>query len=654
MKGKTILASMVTLTFLCGFVFATIVGLALSVREIALVPALAIGIGATVVWSFLVWLVSPWIMDLVQRWVYSARPMTIEELGQYRPAVASFVSQVCQKHRINLPRLKFIDDMTPQAYCYGSYANNARLVTTRGLMHYLDDEELKAVYAHELGHIVHRDFIVMTIAATLLSILWNIYVVARNIRGKNNSRPAYPIALAALVFWWISQYMLLLLSRTREYQADEFAGAETGNPNALSMALIKIAYGLTKLEPTPFSQKFLGGTRALGVSDFKSASSTGFAYQAMNKDGTGMPQPAYAGAGAQAVPYPGAGGAAGAMQASVTLDGVRRIEKVMLFDLYNPWGTVSELGSTHPLTGKRIRALGDQASALGQRPLLSFDRVDASGQALDMTRLYSTFFFEIVVYFAPHILGAVFALLSLGSLVVAQPVLAGAFGGLIVFGVGLGMTIKGFYRFPSLGEPPYLSVIDLMSDPYASPLKGRPVVLEGTVIGRAAAGGKLTEDVMIEDRQGGLMMINYESPLGGLGNWWFAVRRVGKLMQQQVRVLGWFRRGVSQLVDLKAMNTQSGEVVKSWTGFWGKFGGIVVLLIGLGIGAFGALAAASEAASATPARATAAPAATAPAARTQPTSAPAATTQPAPAAPKPAPAVPAARPKPTAPTQKSK
>jgi len=516
MRGKTILASMVTLTFLCGFVFATMTGLAISMREIDILPAIGLGIGATIVWSFLVWLISPFVMDLVQRWVYSARPMAIEELGQYRPAVASFVAQVCQKHNIKLPRLKFIDDMTPQAYCYGSYANNARLVTTRGLMHYLDDEELKAVYAHELGHIVHRDFIVMTIAATLLNILWNIYVIARNIRGKNNSRPAYPIALVALVFWWISQYMLLFLSRTREYQADAFAGAETGNPNALSMALIKIAYGLTKLEPTPFSQKFLGGTRALGISDFKSASGAGYAYQAMNHGPPGPPVPAYAGAvaGAQAAPYP----AAGAAEVSVTLDGVRRIEKVMLFDLYNPWGTVSELGSTHPLTGKRIRALGDQAAAYNQRPLLSFERVDASGRDLDMTRMYSTFLFEVVVYFAPHILGAVFAVLSLGSLVIQQPVLAGAFGGLIIFGIGLGMTIKGFYRFPSLGEPPYLSVIDLMSDPYASPLKGRPVMLEGTVIGRAAAGGKLTEDVMIEDRQGGLMMINYESPLGGRRN----------------------------------------------------------------------------------------------------------------------------------------
>ena len=516
MKGKTVLASMVTLTFLCGFVFTTIVGLALSTREIELVPALLIGIGATLVWSFLVWLISPFIMDLVQRWLYSARPMTMDELGQYRPAVANFIVHVCQKHRVKLPRLKFIDDMTPQAYCYGSHANNARLVTTRGLMHYLDDEELKAVYAHELGHIVHRDFIVMTVAATLLNVLWNIYIVARNIKGKNNSRPGYPIAIVALAFWWMAQYMLLFLSRTREYYADEFSGAETGNPNALSMALVKIAYGLTKQEPTPFSQKLLGGTRALGVSDYKTASGAGYAYQAANRQAPpGGYQPAYAGAGgnAGAAAYP----QAGTFEAPVTLDGVRRIEKVMLFDLYNPWGTVSELGSTHPLTGKRIRALGEQSHALGQRPLLSFDRVDAQGQALDMGRLYSTFMFEVVIYFAPHILGTVFFLLSMGSLALSMPMLAGGFGGGIVFGIGLGMTIKGLYRYPALGEPPYLSVLELMSDPYASPLKGRPVMLDGTVIGRAAAGGKLSEDVMIEDRQGGLMMINYESPVRGSG-----------------------------------------------------------------------------------------------------------------------------------------
>jgi Zn-dependent protease with chaperone function len=597
MRQKTLLASLVTLTFMCGFVFATLAGVFIASQQVSLVLGLLLGVAATVLWSLIMWLVSPWIMDLMQSWIYSARGYSIEALRQERPKVAEFIVSVCQRHRIKVPRLKLIDDGTPQAYCYGSTANSARLVTTRGLVDTLDDEELKAVYGHELGHIVHRDFIVMTIAATLLSVLWTIYVVARNIRGKNNSRPAYPIALAALIFYWISQYLLLYLSRTREYYADAFSGEETGNPNALSLALIKIAYGLTLIEQTPLRQKLMGGTRALGIADARASSGVGLAYRSVAA-GEAEPtphvapgQPAYAGAygaaNAAANPY----AVRHAPATSVTLEGVRRIEKVMLFDLYNPWAKVAELSATHPLTGKRIHAMGTQAMSLGQRPLLSFEQTDAQGQALDKRRLYGTFMFELTIYFLPHILGVAFAAPAIASFAFSNNVLGGLFAGLIVAGIGLGMTIKGFYKFPSLRNPAQTTVLDLMSDPYASPLKGRPVVLDGTVTGRADAGNKIGEDFTLLDVSGGLMMINYESPFGKLGNYWFALRRVGKLMNQRVRVLGWFRRSISQQVDLKNLHTAEGQQVASYTAFWGKAGGIFVLLLGVLLAVIGAAAA---------------------------------------------------------------
>jgi hypothetical protein len=117
--------------------------------------------------------------------------------------------------------------------------------------------------------------------------------------------------------------------------------------------------------------------------------------------------------------------------------------------------------------------------------------------------------------------------------------------------------------------------------------------------------------------------------------------------------VGWFRRGVSQQVDLKSMQTQTGEQVSSWTAFWGKCGGILVLLVGLVIGGVGAVAAMSETTTASPAKtpAAAAPAVTAQA-TPRPTVAPAAAPVPtvttAPKAP-----APAARPKaPAAPALK--
>jgi len=583
MGQKTFLASLVTLMFMGSFVFATLAGAAIASSEVSLGIGLVIGVVATALWSLITWLVSPWLMDLMQRWVYTARAYSIEKLRQERPVVADFVVSVCQRNNVRVPRMKLIEDGTPQAYCYGSYANNARLVTTRGLMSVLDDEELKAVYAHELGHIVHRDFIVMTIAATLLSMLWTIYIVARNIRGKNNSRPAYPIALVALAFYWISQYMLLFLSRTREYYADQFAGEQTTNPNALSMALIKIAYGLTQIEQTPWRQRLLGGTRALGISDSRGSSGVGLAYRsitAQSATANGYASPATASGYVGPAP-------------AVTWEGVQRMEKVMLFDLFNPWAKVAELMATHPLTGKRIQAMCAQAMVLGQRPLLTFAQTDAQGQPLDKGRLYGTFLFELTVYFLPHILGVIVTIPAVLSFAFANNVLGGFFTGLIVAALGVGMMIKGFYSFPAIGQPAPITVLELMSDPYASPLKGRPVIVDGTVVGRADAGNKIGEDFTLCDDAGGLMMINYESPLGKLGNFWFAWRTVGKLMNQRARVVGWFRRSISQQIDLRQLNTADGQQIQSYTGFWGKAAGVFVLLLGIALAILGAAAAAS-------------------------------------------------------------
>ncbi len=585
MRSKAITASVFTLSVISGFVFILLTPILFAVTQamegvgVALVLALAIGL--TIAINGLMWLISPWLMDLTNRWFYRCRDMPIEELAQYRPAVAQFIYATCQRHGVKVPALKLIDDMNPTAYCYGSTADRSRMVLTRGLLHYLNDDELSAVCAHELGHIVHRDFIVMTLASTLVQILWQIYVVAKSIRPKGNDskgigEAAAIIALVAYVFWWVSQYMLLYLSRVREYYADEFAGAETRNPNALSMALVKVAYGLARQPTTEFSRKLMGGTRALGVADPGSARSTGFAYAAAHQGGHAM-----------------AGALAGHETPDVqaTADGIARIEKVCLFDLHNPWAGVLELGSTHPLTGKRIKVLCEQSASFSIQTLFQFQPIDAYGRPLDHARLRGNFAFEVMVWFAPHV-GAAAALVAgtVGAIIGSGMLAAAGFSG-VILAIGLGMTFRGFWRFPSLGQPAMVSVLELMMDPYASPLRGRPVAVQGTLIGRADAGSYISEDMMMEDPQGGLMTLNYEHWLPLFGNAWFGWKTVSRLVGQPFQATGWFRRGVGQQIDLDELRTQ-GEGVSSYTAFWGRAGGVVVSLLGLVIMA-GALLAAS-------------------------------------------------------------
>jgi Zn-dependent protease with chaperone function len=571
MRSKAIFASFATISMMSFFVLILIAPFMMAAFSDSGGFGAFLGFGLavmfTVVVNAIIWFVSPWIMDLTNKWFYRCRDMPLEELGQYRPAVAQFVYNTCQKHGIKVPDLKLIDDMNPTAYCYGSTANRARLVVTRGLLHYLDDEELKAVYAHELGHIIHRDFIVMTIASVLLQILWQIYVAAKNMKGNNKGKDAaLAIAVVAYVFWWISQYALLYLSRVREYYADEFAGQETMNPNALSMALVKVAYGIARQPSSEFSKKLMGGTRAMGIADPRSSGNTGHAYAAANGAGRQM---AASIAGEQVGEMP------------VNYEGIAKIEKVFLFDLFNPWASVLELGSTHPVTGKRIKVLCEQATQMRQQPLFRFDPIDAYGRQLDRARLYGNFAVEVAIWFAPQILGLLMVFIGIVGIIAGSPVLTAAGFGGFVLGFGLGMALRGFYAFPPIGQPQMTTVIELMMDPYASPLRGRQVLLQGQLIGRADAGSKFDEDSMMEDQAGGLMMLNYEHWLPFFGNPWFGYKTVKNLIGQPVQARGWFRRGVSQQVDLDEMVTSSGEKISSYTAFWGRLGGVVVALIGL-------------------------------------------------------------------------
>ncbi|GAH36118.1 unnamed protein product, partial [marine sediment metagenome] len=55
-----------------------------------------------------------------------------------------------------------IDDGNPNAFTFGHHKNNARVVITSGILQHLNKKEQASVVAHEMGHVVHSDFIIMT------------------------------------------------------------------------------------------------------------------------------------------------------------------------------------------------------------------------------------------------------------------------------------------------------------------------------------------------------------------------------------------------------------------------------------------------------------------------------------------------------------
>ena len=147
MKAQLMFASLFTMGVLTGFV-ATVVLLAMYWG--GMINAVGL-IALTVLFNVAAWLLSPWIQDLILRWFYGAEVVEWWDFQQRWPRLAKDIEASCAKHRVPISKMRIIDDGNPTAYCFGSGPWNSRLVATRGLFHYLDEDEVTAVYFHELG-----------------------------------------------------------------------------------------------------------------------------------------------------------------------------------------------------------------------------------------------------------------------------------------------------------------------------------------------------------------------------------------------------------------------------------------------------------------------------------------------------------------------
>jgi len=522
-------ASLVTLGILSGFVFTI---LASASYLLGGIDAYFL-IGVTIVFSFVMWLIGPVITDIMMRIFYKIKFYSSEEVSTLYPEMASFLKIICQRNNVKVPRIGIIDDDNPTAFTYGSLPSNARLVFTKGIFTYLDKEETEAVLAHEVGHIVHYDFVIMTIASTLLQILYELYVIFTKTKkvkkGKKENKLAY-IGLLSYIFYFIGSYVILYLSRVREYYADEFAAKNISDPNKLSTALIKIAYGIVAEEDDKKSVRLMESTRALGILDIKSAKGLGLALKSSDTNET--------------------------------------INKTMAFDFVSPWALVLELGSTHPLTGKRIERLGELAKSVGKENLFDI-RAAINNMTIDREKLYHGFYLGVLIFFLPH-----FAILFGFSIILLTQ---GPFGIVFIF-LGLALIMKAQYMFPNkVAEK--TTIREQMADIYNSPIRGKRILLDGKIVGRGQAGAVLSEDLMFQDN-GGLVFLDYNSKLGKLGDFFFALTKINKLIGQQVIAQGWFFRGIGQKVSLSYLELEN-KKIKSHPKLWVIIAGVVLIFLGI-------------------------------------------------------------------------
>ena len=127
-------------------------------------------------------------------------------------------------------------------FAMGRSKKSAVVCATTGLMNTLEPHELEGVMAHELSHIKNRDVLIMTMAgffASVASIIAQFGLFFGG--GDDDDNPSFLVVLlVSWVVYIVSFFLMLALSRYREFTADRGAAIITGRPSALASALMKI------------------------------------------------------------------------------------------------------------------------------------------------------------------------------------------------------------------------------------------------------------------------------------------------------------------------------------------------------------------------------------------------------------------------------
>ncbi len=317
--------AMATSIFLSAFIFGAFVFVIVYFLQLDVFTGLFVALGGSALFILFQYAVGPVIVAATTRLHY-LKP------GD-NPWLEATVKELADKSSIPMPKLATVPNNTPNAFTFGRTTSGATLAVHEGLLQQLNEGEIKGVIAHELGHIKHKDYIVMTVLSTLPLIAYmiaqaSLYAGAFSGGRRNNkdNSGAALIIIGAISFavYIITFLIVMRLSRLREHFADAYSAYVTGSPRELESALAKITYGLS------ISPKAPEGARAFYIEDPAMAKQE--VQQIMDKKDE----------------YD--------LDHNGVLDG-RELESAMEKESKSTWVQMNSLFATHPPTFKRILLL---------------------------------------------------------------------------------------------------------------------------------------------------------------------------------------------------------------------------------------------------------------------------------------------------------
>ena len=258
---KTVMWATVLITLFIFGMFILAVSALFSMAEgvnLSFYSTVLVAIGLAIIFMLVQLAISPAIIKASTRLRYI-------ELGE-APWLERTVQSLSEKSGVKTPKIAISPNNDPNAFVFGNSSSNMTLAVHQGLLRNLSEEEITGVIGHELGHVKHKDALIMTVLSALPLMA---YMIARGTMAlswggdRRRGEGGYIVVagIIALVVYFVAQLLVLKLSRLREHFSDAYSAYLTGSPRSLESALTKIAYGLSLSPDEPH------GARALFISD---------------------------------------------------------------------------------------------------------------------------------------------------------------------------------------------------------------------------------------------------------------------------------------------------------------------------------------------------------------------------------------------------
>lgn len=181
------------------------------------------------------------------------------------------VRELSDEAGIGMPEVGIFDAAQPNAFATGWNRNDSLVAVSTGLMQAMRPEEVRAVLAHEVGHVANGDMVTLSLVQGVVNTFVMFFariigffvdrVVFKNDRGLG---PGYWIVtiIAQIVLGILAMMIVMWFSRFREFRADA-AGARLAGRQHMISALERLRVGSEMPDAMPASMQAFGINQGL-------------------------------------------------------------------------------------------------------------------------------------------------------------------------------------------------------------------------------------------------------------------------------------------------------------------------------------------------------------------------------------------------------